>query len=60
MPSAIGFPSNPTVNQQYVVGTKTFKWDGTVWAILSTGTPGEGLTEAQVISITTPYIIGLS
>jgi hypothetical protein len=60
MPSALGFPSSPTNGQQYVVGTRTFSWDGTVWKLVSTGAPGEGLTEAQVISITTPYIIGLS
>jgi len=42
MPSAIGFPSSPTVNQQYVVGSKTFSWDGTVWGLVSSGGGGGG------------------
>lgn len=42
MPSAIGFPSNPTVSQQYVVGTKTFSWDGVAWTIVSSGGGGGG------------------
>jgi len=42
MPSAIGFPSSPTVSQQYVVGTKTFFWNGTVWGLVVTDGGGDG------------------
>lgn len=29
------YPSNPTIGQQYVVGNKTFQWDGEKWRALS-------------------------
>lgn len=33
MPSSLGFPSNPTTGQQYIIGDKTYVWDGTVWNV---------------------------
>ena len=29
--AAIGFPNNPAVGQQFVVGTETWTWDGVKW-----------------------------
>lgn len=30
---AIDFPNSPTTNQIFTVGTRSWKWDGTVWTI---------------------------
>jgi len=30
---AIDFPDSPSVNDTYVAGGKTYKWDGTAWEI---------------------------
>jgi hypothetical protein len=46
MASALGFPSTPTLNQEYTVGTKVFKWNGTTWGIV--GSDGGTLTQEQV------------
>lgn len=47
MPSSLGFPASPTLNQQFTIGTKTFIWDGTVWnAVVSGG--GATLTQEEV------------
>jgi hypothetical protein len=46
MPSALGFPSSPALNQQYTVGTKTFKWNGTTWGLV--GSSGAALTQEEV------------
>ena len=32
---AIDFPNSPTTNQIYTVGSRSWKWDGTIWAIYS-------------------------
>lgn len=45
MPSSLGFPSSPTVGQQYTIGDKTYVWDGTVWNTL---TAGGSLSQEQV------------
>lgn len=46
MTSSLGFPSNPTINDQFVIGTKTFVWDGTVWnAVIPAGAT---LTQEEV------------
>lgn len=42
MPSALGFPSSPTVGQQFTVGSRTFSWDGVVWSLVSSGGGGGG------------------
>jgi hypothetical protein len=59
MPSAIGFPSNPTVSQQYVVGTKTFSWDGTVWGIVSSGGGGGGGDGSMLDSLIKSWWLGV-
>ena len=48
MSSSLGFPSNPTVNQQFTIGTKTFVWDGTVWNAVVSGGGGTPLTQEEV------------
>ena len=47
MTSSLGFPSNPTVNDQFTVGTRTFIWDGTVWNAVSSG-GGTPLSQEEV------------
>jgi hypothetical protein len=32
---AIDFPNSPTTNQIFTVGSRSWKWDGTIWAIYS-------------------------
>jgi hypothetical protein len=32
---AIDFPNSPTSNQIFTVGSRSWKWDGTIWAIYS-------------------------
>ena len=59
MPSAIGFPSNPTLSQQYTVGTKTFQWDGTVWGIVSSGGGGGGGDGSMLDSLIKSWWLGV-
>jgi hypothetical protein len=33
----MNFPINPTLNQTYTYGSKTWKWDGTVWNLQIAG-----------------------
>ena len=35
----VQFPTSPTLNQTYTVGSKTWKWNGYAWDILLTTTP---------------------
>jgi hypothetical protein len=44
MSSALGFPSSPTLNQQYTIGSKIYSWSGDIWQLVST----PGLTQEQV------------
>ena len=55
MPSALGFPSSPTLNQQYTVGSKLYAWNGTVWTIVATPSSG-GLTEEEVQDFAAPLL----
>jgi hypothetical protein len=34
--TAIDFPNNPTVNQTFTVGERTWKWTGTTWDVVVT------------------------
>lgn len=52
MASALGFPLTPTLNQQYVVGSKTFKWNGTTWEVV--GSSGTALTQEEVQDYVAP------
>ena len=55
MPSALGFPSSPTLNQQYTVGSKLYSWSGTTWKIVATPSSG-GLTEEEVQDFAAPLL----
>lgn len=55
MPSALGFPSNPTIGQQYAIYGKTYVWDGTVWNSLSSG-GGATLTQEEVQDYAAPLL----
>lgn len=33
----MNFPANPTLNQTYTYGSKTWKWDGTAWNLQIAG-----------------------
>lgn len=37
---ALGFPSSPTLNQQYSIGTRTWTWNGKAWVLLNVGPTG--------------------
>ena len=54
MTSALGFPSSPTLNQEYTVGSKTFKWNGTAWGIV--GSTGSTLTQEEVQDFVAPLL----
>lgn len=36
--SLLNFPTNPTVGQTYTIGNNTWKWNGTAWVKLTSGT----------------------
>jgi len=55
MTSALGFPSTPTLNQQYTVGSKLYSWSGTTWTIVSTPSSG-GLTQEEVQDFAAPLL----
>jgi len=55
MTSALGFPSNPTIGQQYAIYGKTYVWDGTVWNSLSSG-GGATLTQEEVQDYAAPLL----
>lgn len=54
MPSSLGFPSSPTTNQQYTVGSRVFVWDGSVWNLISSA--GSTLTQEQVQDFAAPIL----
>jgi hypothetical protein len=37
---AIDFPSDPALNQEYVNGTQTYKWNGSAWRLVRTSAVG--------------------
>ena len=41
---AINYPNNPNVNDTHIVGSITWTWNGTAWAVLSTVGGGGGVT----------------
>jgi hypothetical protein len=55
MTSALGFPSTPTLNQQYTVGSKLYSWSGTTWTIVAIPSSG-GLTEEEVQDFAAPLL----
>jgi hypothetical protein len=36
--TAIDFPDSPTLNQQFTVGSRTWKWTGVVWEFVGVST----------------------
>ena len=45
---ALNFPTSPSLNQTYTVGTKTWKWNGYAWDVQVT--TGGGADSASVIA----------
>jgi hypothetical protein len=39
--TAIDFPNSPTLNQEFTVGSRTWKWTGSVWQTVTTQVVGE-------------------
>lgn len=35
--SSLNFPTNPTIGQTYVLGTKTYTWSGSAWLVTNSG-----------------------
>jgi len=55
---AINFPDSPSVDDTHVVGTVTYKWDGTVWNALGTSpttVAAEDITAGNLASDVLPY-----
>ena len=46
---AITFPANPSLNDTFVSGGKTFQWNGTSWTVNQ---------EANILTDTTPQLGG--
>lgn len=52
---APNYPNNPTLGQQYVVGNKTFEWDGEKWRALSNADASlRSQLKAQINNLTLP------
>jgi hypothetical protein len=46
---ALDFPSSPSVNDTYTLGSRTWKWNGLGWEMVSATTAGdEGLLWTQI------------
>ena len=45
---AINFPANPTPNDVFTDGSKSWIWDGVTWKIYSSSTTGIGLGDLSV------------
>lgn len=48
---SLNFPQTPAVNQEYVVGTKTYRWNGYAWdkVIATVVTPGTGSGDLNAV-----------
>jgi hypothetical protein len=49
--TAIDFPDSPTLNQQFTVGSRTWKWTGVVWEFVGVST----ITSVGVLDGGTPF-----
>ena len=48
--AAIDFPNSPSVNDTHTVGDRTWKWNGSVWAVVrSAGGAGAAGDDDQII-----------
>ena len=43
----INFPNNPSINDEFTSSGKTWKWDGTVWQLISTN-PNPEFADTQI------------
>ena len=48
---AINFPANPTPNDVFTDGSKSWIWDGVTWKIYSSSTSGIGLSDLSVTTL---------
>ena len=48
---AINFPANPTPNDVFTDGGKSWIWDGVTWKIYSSSTSGIGLGDLSVTTL---------
>ena len=48
---AINFPANPTPNDVFTDGSKSWIWDGVTWKIYSSSTTGIGLGDLSVTTL---------
>jgi len=48
---AINFPANPTPNDVFTDGGKSWIWDGVTWKIYSSSTTGIGLGDLSVTTL---------
>lgn len=48
---AINFPSNPSVNQNFTVGSNTWIWSGTAWNIKPPGSNLDDLTDVDLTGV---------
>jgi microcystin-dependent protein len=51
---AIDFPNTPSVNDEFTAGSKTWKWDGSAWRLVSGTGVGIPLDDLTDVGITTP------
>jgi len=49
--SSLNFPTNPYLNELYVIGSKTYIWNGIGWAIYSTSAVNSFLTVTNTLQI---------
>lgn len=51
---AVNFPDSPTLNQEFTVGDRTWKWDGAKWVALvqSGGASSGGAASSDIILAT--------
>lgn len=46
---AMDFPSNPSVNDEHIIGDRTWVWSGTRWEFKSGGSNTGGVTADETI-----------
>lgn len=61
---AIDFPNNPSLNDTFESGGRTWKWDGTSWTLIYIATTAHAATHSangtDPVSISTSQIIDLN